>query len=99
MKVMISYPPLETAKGFPTLGQNRQFQYFTEPTFIYPVVPATAATMLRDAGHEVLWNDCPAEGIDREEYFRLLEREKPDLIVFESKTPVIKEHWRLISDI
>jgi anaerobic magnesium-protoporphyrin IX monomethyl ester cyclase len=96
VKVMFSYPPLETAKGFPTLGQNRQFQYFTEPTFIYPVVPATAATMLRDAGHEVLWNDSPAEGIDREEYFRLLEREKPDLIVFESKTPVIKEHWSLI---
>ncbi len=99
MRVLFSYPPLDTAKGFPTLGQNRQFQYFTEPTFIYPVVPASAATMLRDSGHEVLWNDCPAEGIDREEYFRLLKRERPDLIVFESKTPVIKEHWRLISEI
>ncbi|MDP8235105.1 MAG: hypothetical protein P9M08_01850, partial [Candidatus Erginobacter occultus] len=66
VKIIFSYPPLDSSKGFPTLGQNRQFQYFTEPTFIYPVVPATAATMLRDAGHEVLWNDCPAEGIDRE---------------------------------
>ncbi len=99
MKVIFSYPPLDTSKGFPTLGQNRQFQYFSEPTFIYPVVPAIAATMLRDAGHQVIWNDCPAEGIGREGYFRLLEREKPDLIVFESKTPVIKEHWRLISEI
>lgn len=99
MKVIFSYPPLETAKGFPTLGQNRQFQYFTEPTFIYPVVPAVAATMLKIAGHQVLWNDCPAAGVDREGYFRLLERERPDLIVFESKTPVIKEHWRLIAEI
>ncbi len=99
MKILFSYPPLDRAKGFPTLGQNRQFQYFTEPTFIYPVVPATAATMLRDAGHQVLWNDCPAEGINRGGYFRLLERERPDLIVFESKTPVIREHWRLLSEI
>ena len=99
MKIIFSYPPLDSSKGFPTLGQNRQFQYFTEPTFIYPVVPAVAATKLRDAGHEVLWNDCPAEGIDREGYFQLLERERPDLIVFESKTPVITEHWRLISEI
>ncbi|MFH1037064.1 MAG: radical SAM protein [PVC group bacterium] len=99
MKILFSYPPLDTSKGFPTLGQNRQFQYFSEPTFIYPVVPAIAATGLRDAGHEVLWNDCLAEGICREEYFKLLEREKPDLIIFETKTPVIKEHWQLIDEI
>ena len=99
MKILFSYPPLDTTKGYPTLGQNRQFQYFTEPTLIYPVVPATAATMLRDAGHQVIWNDCVAEGIDRQEYFRLLERERPDLIVFETKTPVVKEHWQLISEI
>jgi radical SAM superfamily enzyme YgiQ (UPF0313 family) len=96
---MFSYPPLDTAKGFPTLGQNRQFQYFTEPTLIYPVIPATAATMLRDEGHEVIWNDCVAEGITREAYFRLLKEEKPDLIVFETKTPVVKEHWQLITEI
>ena len=99
MKIIFSYPPLDTAKGFPTLGQNRQFQYFTEPTLIYPVIPATAATMLRDAGHEVLWNDCVAEGINRDGYFRLLKEEKPDLIVFETKTPVVKEHWQLIDEI
>lgn len=99
MKILFSYPPLDTAKGYPTLGQNRQFQYFTEPTFIYPVVPAIAATTLRNVGCEVLWNDCLAEGIERDDYFRLLQKEKPDLIVFESKTPVIKEHWRLINEI
>ncbi|MDP8215394.1 MAG: radical SAM protein [Candidatus Euphemobacter frigidus] len=99
MKILFSYPPLDTAKGFPTLGQNRQFQYFTEPTHIYPVVPATAATLLRDNGHEVLWNDCAAEGIAREDYFKLIEIEKPDLIVFETKTPVVKEHWELIDEI
>lgn len=87
------------SKGYPTLGQNRQFQYFSEPTYIYPVVPALAATMLHQAGHEVIWNDCIAEGIGREEYFNLIKNEKPDLIVFETKTPVIKEHWQIINEI
>ncbi|MCX6350036.1 MAG: B12-binding domain-containing radical SAM protein, partial [Candidatus Aureabacteria bacterium] len=81
MKILISYPPFDTSKGYPTLGQNRQFQYFSEPTFIYPMVPAIAAAMLRRDGHLVLWNDSLAEGIDREGYFRLLMEEKPDLIV------------------
>lgn len=99
MKILFSYPPLDTTKGFPTLGQNRQFQYFAEPTHIYPVVPAIAATLLRDNGHEVLWNDCIAEGIGREDYFKLIESEKPDLVVFETKTPVVKEHWQLIDEI
>jgi radical SAM superfamily enzyme YgiQ (UPF0313 family) len=99
MKILISYPPLDQSKGFATLGQNRQFQYFAEPTFIYPVVPAQAATALRDAGHTVIWNDCIAEGLDRADFFRLIEKEKPDLIVFETKTPVIKQHWRLINEV
>ena len=99
MNVLFSYPPLDTTKGSPPLGQNRPFQYFTEPTLIYPVIPATAATMLRDAGHKVIWNDCLAEGINREDYFKLIESEKPDLIVFETKTPVVKEHWQLIDEI
>ncbi len=99
MKVLISYPPLDQAKGCATLGQNRQFQYFADPTFIYPVVPAQAATVLRDEGHTVIWNDCIAEGLTRADFFRLIEEEKPDLIVFETKTPVIKQHWRLIDEI
>ena len=54
MKIFITYPPLDNEKGYPTLGQNRQFQYFKEPTYIYPIVPAQAATLLKQAGHEVI---------------------------------------------
>ena len=96
MKTLISYPPFDLSKGYPTLGQNRQFQYFNAPTLIYPVVPAIAATMLKKDGHRVIWNDCIAEGMDRAGYFEFIRREQPDLIVFESKTPVIKEHWAFI---
>ena len=99
MKVIISYPPLNNQKGCPTLGQNRQFQYFKEPTFIYPVIPALAATMLKQAGHEVIWNDCIAEGWGRDRFLDFLKSEKPDLIAFETKTPVIKQIWKVIDEI
>ena len=68
MKVMISYPPISKEKGWATLGQNRQFQYFKNPTYIYPVVPATAATLLKQNGFEVIWNDCIAEDWDYKGY-------------------------------
>jgi radical SAM superfamily enzyme YgiQ (UPF0313 family) len=99
MKIIISYPPLNNQKGCPTLGQNRQFQYFKEPTLIYPVVPATAATMLRQEGYDVIWNDCLAKGWDYNQFLNFIKREQPDLIAFETKTPVVKEHWKIIDEI
>jgi radical SAM superfamily enzyme YgiQ (UPF0313 family) len=96
MKIMIAYPPLISEKGIPLLGQNRQFQWFNSPTYIYPMVPAYAATMLKDAGHEVIWADGIATKMSEDEYLDLIKREKPDLIVIESKTPVIKRHWKFI---
>jgi hypothetical protein len=32
MKVLIAYPPLPSEKGSPMLSQNRQFQWFSEPS-------------------------------------------------------------------
>ncbi len=99
MKIIISYPPFNTDKGYATLGQNRQFQFFKKPTYIYPVIPATAATLLKQAGHQVLWNDCIAEGWSYPQFLDFIREEKPDLIAFETKTPVVKQHWRIINDI
>lgn len=100
MKIIISYPPLNSKnRGYPTLGQNRQFQFFKEPTYIYPVVPATAATLLKEAGHQVIWNDCIAQGWDYARFLNFIREEKPELIAFETKTPVIKQHWKIIDDI
>jgi radical SAM superfamily enzyme YgiQ (UPF0313 family) len=99
MKIIISYPPLNNQKGYPTLSQNRQFQYFKEETFIYPIVPSQAATLLKQAGYEVIWNDCIAEGLSYDKFLELIQKEKPDLIAFETKTPVIKHHWRIINEI
>ena len=99
MKVSISYPPLNSKKGTPLLSQNRQFQWFSKPTYIYPVVPASAATLLSENGYEVFWDDGIAEELTHKEWKERIIREKPDIIVLETKTPVIKKHWEIIDDI
>ncbi len=97
MKVAISYPPLESSKGIPLLSQNRQFQWFSNPTYIYPIVPASAATLLAQQGHHIYWDDAIAEGLDYESWQKRLIARQPDIVVLESKTPVIKRHWRIIA--
>jgi radical SAM superfamily enzyme YgiQ (UPF0313 family) len=98
MKVAISYPPLGGEKH-PTLGQNRQFQWFHNPSFIYPMVPAWAATMLKEAGHEVRWNDAVSMRWSEDRFWDYIKAERPDLIAMETKTPVVKQHWEIIRSI
>lgn len=98
MNILIGYPPTESEKGTATLGQNRQFQWFNNPCFIFPVVMGGAATMLKKDGHEVKWIDCIAENISEESFFEILE-DNYDLFIFETKTPVVKQHWKMINKI
>lgn len=98
-KVAICYPPVESKKGVPLLSQNRQFQYFNYSTFVYPMIPAYAATMAKDSGYNVLWMDGIAEKMSYEKWFSNLRREKPNLVLIETKTPVIKAHWKIVKEI
>ena len=99
MKIAISYPPLENKKGTATLSQNRQFQWFSKPTYIYPVISASAATLLHQNGYEVFWDDGIAEELSYQEWLERIIGEKPDVIVIETKTPVIKRHWKIIEEL
>ncbi|MCP4807487.1 MAG: radical SAM protein [Proteobacteria bacterium] len=94
MRVMVTYPPLE-GKGSPMLTQNRQFQWFHEPSYLYPCVPASAATLLDSMGHDVLWNDCIAEQRGWNQFERILTDFKPEVLAMETKSPVIRQHWAL----
>ncbi|MCE5301065.1 MAG: cobalamin-dependent protein, partial [Spirochaetia bacterium] len=98
MKIMISYPPLK-GDGTPTLGQNRQFQWFHNASFIYPMVPAAAATYLQSKGHNVMWDDSIASMRSFEQWEHILSDFKPDLIAMETKTPVVKQHWAITARI
>jgi radical SAM superfamily enzyme YgiQ (UPF0313 family) len=95
-KIAISYPPMPDEKGAPCLGQNRQFQWFKNPTYIYPMVPAYAATLLRSQGYDVMWDDGIAEELTQDEWLERIKKFKPNLIIFETKTPVVKRHWKVI---
>jgi radical SAM superfamily enzyme YgiQ (UPF0313 family) len=98
-KVTVSYPPLLNKKGTPCLGQNRQFQWFSNPTFIYPMVPAYAASLLQECGYQVMWDDGIAEQLTFENWFFRLKNFNPQLVIMETKTPVIKRHWQIINQI
>ena len=87
---------MKSEKGVALLTQNRQFQWFSRPTYIFPVVPATAATMMRKAGHEVLFLDGIAAELTEREFDERLAAFAPDYVVLETKTPVVKRHWKWI---
>ncbi len=97
MKIAITYPPLG-GPGVPMLTQNRQFQWFTHPSYLFPIVPAQAATLLAHDGHDVLWDDSVAQGLSAAEHWARLEREAPEWVVCETKTPVVKRHWAWIRE-
>ena len=99
MRVALCYPPLPSPKGFPLLSQNRQFQWFSHRSVIYPVVPASAATLLQARGHEVLWLDGIARGMTPEAYWAALCAWAPEVVFLETKTPVVEMHWAWIREL
>jgi len=102
MKILITYSPIESGKGIPQLSQNRQFQWTAGGPmayFIYPVVPAYAASLLKKEGYEVYWLDGLAEKLTYDQWLNRVKEIQPDIIAIETKTPVVKYHWRIINEL
>jgi radical SAM superfamily enzyme YgiQ (UPF0313 family) len=100
IKVMIAFPSLPESKGIPQLTQNRQFQWYHSPsTFIYPIIPATAATLLKDNDFQVDFYDGIAQRQTFHDFLQHYRTFQPELTVFETKTPIIKQHWRIINQL
>lgn len=98
-KIAVGYPPIQTGKGVPLLSQNRQFQYFNAKTYIYPCVPAYAASRAQEAGYDVVWLDGIAEEWTYDQWLAQLEKEQPDMLMVETKSPVVKYHWEISHDL
>lgn len=97
MKVMVCYPPLYKRNRFPLLGQNRQFRFSSSPEVrIYPIVPSSAATLLKEDGFKVEYIDAINARMGWDEFMTEFRRFDPDLVVMETKTPVVKDHWDII---
>ena len=99
IKIIVGYPPIESSKGVALLSQNRQFQYFNSPTFIYPMVPAYTATMLKKNGYKAYWMDGIAQKQTYTKWLTDLKKINPDYLLIESKSPIIKTHWKQINEI
>lgn len=99
MKVAISYPPIINDIGQKAMvSQNRNVQYFSVPTYLLPVIHAQAATLLKKKVN-VLWDDGNAQLKNYKQWFDDLVMEKPDIIVLESTTPVMKFIWKTINEL
>jgi anaerobic magnesium-protoporphyrin IX monomethyl ester cyclase len=100
MKIAISYPPIVNAKGQKAMvSQNRNVQYFKKPTYLLPVVYAQAATWLKQSGHQLYWDDGNAQLKSFELWLSDLIKFAPEIVVFESTTPVMKFYWKTIDEI
>ncbi len=99
VRIAVGYPPLENKKGVALLSQNRQFQYFNAATYIYPMVPAYAASNLQHHGYKVFWMDGIAEKKKYDEWIEELKKNKVDYLMVETKSPIVKTHWKQINDI
>jgi len=100
LKVAISYPPIVNARGQKAMvSQNRNVQYFKTPTYLLPVTYAQAATWLKQLKFKIRWDDGNAKLKTFEKWFSDLVRWNPDVVVFESTTPVMKFYWQLTNDL
>lgn len=95
LRLVVGYPPMPSDKGVMLLSQNRQFQYFNAKTFIYPMVPAYAASNAKAHGYTVKWMDGVAEEQSFKEWLKELKKFKPDVLMVETKSPIVKKHWAL----
>lgn len=97
-RVIFAWPPINTDKGFPTIAQNRQFQYFKDQTSIYPMIASKCATMLLSSKDiDVLWLDAIAERLNDQDFAKIILKMQPTHIVFEASTPVIKRYYEVIN--
>ena len=97
MKIAISYPPIINQDGQKAMvSQNRNVQFFKKPTYLLPVIHGQAATWLRDLGYDIYWDDGNSQLKSLEKWYQDLLKEKPNIVVFESTTPVMKFYWHLI---
>lgn len=81
------------------VSQNRNVQFFKTPTYLLPVIEAQAATWLRNMGYDVRWDDGNSELKSLEQWFKELVAWQPDVVVFESTTPVMKFYWRITNNL
>ena len=100
MKIAISYPPIVNSLGQKAMvSQNRNVQYFSVPTYLLGITHAQAATMLKENNFQVKWDDGNAQLKSYEKWLSDIIEYNPDVIIFESTTPIMNFMWKITKDI
>jgi radical SAM superfamily enzyme YgiQ (UPF0313 family) len=100
MRIAISYPPIINEFGQKAMvSQNRNVQFFKKPTYLLPVIHAQAATWLKNLGYDVRWDDGSAQLKTFDQWYKELVEWNPDVVVFESTTPVMKFYWKTVDQL
>jgi len=98
VKVAVAYPPVTKDGRLPLLSQNRHLKFsHSLEVRIFPLIPGHAATNLKQAGHQVLWLDGINERMGMEAFNAALSEFEPDLVLMETKAPVLGVHWAYIA--
>lgn len=99
-RVIFCVPPINNSKGQAQATGNRQYQYFKDHTYIYPIIPSIFVSMLiTEPNQQCLFVDSIAEKLDQLEFGKILVDMKPDYLIFEANTMVCKRYWQTINDI
>lgn len=61
------------------------------------MVPAYAASNLQSKGYKVYWMDGIAERKKYEQWMDELKKVNPDYLMVETKSPIVKTHWKQIN--
>lgn len=97
MRAAVLYPPFQKNGEYPLLSQNRHLKFSrSREVRIFPLVPASLATLLKTRGHEVLFLDGINRRMSASEYDAAVRDFCPDIVFLETKAPLIPLHWEYI---
>jgi anaerobic magnesium-protoporphyrin IX monomethyl ester cyclase len=99
MRTVFAYLPFRSDSGYITVSQNRFAKMRGDRELIYPMIPASGVTMWKNEGYEVSFLDAIYESLSDEAFIGRLKAIDPDLLVYEAKTPTIKQSWATVERI
>ncbi|MCK4806229.1 MAG: radical SAM protein [Candidatus Aegiribacteria sp.] len=94
MKAAVVNPPFMNGRFSRT---SRSPAINKSGTLYWPFWLAHGTGALEEAGHEVLFLDCPAEGINERDMLRMLAEFNPEFTVVDTSTPSIYSDLRIAS--
>ena len=93
--IAVIYPPFRKGEDYPLLSQNRHLKFSASMEVrIFPVTLGQMATHIQERGYRVAWMDGINERKNMAEFNSELIEFSPDMIVMETKAPVIEMHWK-----